>query len=63
MSTREIVHAFEDAYGVEVSATLVSTVTDAVIDRVDAWQQRPLQLSSDHAQFIGTCVQALVSGP
>jgi len=43
MSTREIVHAFEDVYGAEVSATLVSKVTDAVIDRVHAWQQRPLE--------------------
>lgn len=43
MSTREIVQAFEDVYGAEVSAALVSKVTDAVIDRVHAWQQRPLE--------------------
>jgi len=43
MNTREIVYAFEDVYGADVSATLVSKVTDAVIDRVHAWQQRPLE--------------------
>jgi putative transposase len=29
-------------YGTEVSPTLISTVTDAVIDEVKAWQSRPL---------------------
>lgn len=43
MSTREIVAAFKDAYGAEVSATLISKVTDAVLDRVEEWQRRPLQ--------------------
>lgn len=42
MSTREIVAAFKDAYGANVSATLISKVTDAVIDQVEQWQRRPL---------------------
>jgi len=42
LSTREIVKAFDDLYGAEVSPTLVSKVTDAVIDQVIAWQSRPL---------------------
>jgi putative transposase len=29
-------------YGTEVSPTLISTVTDAVMDEVKAWQSRPL---------------------
>jgi putative transposase len=29
-------------YGVEVSATLVSSVTEAVMEEVKAWQSRPL---------------------
>ena len=29
-------------YGADVSATLISNVTDAVIDRVTEWQSRPL---------------------
>jgi hypothetical protein len=43
MSTREIAGHLLDLYGVEVSADLISTVTDAVLDEIDAWQARPLE--------------------
>ena len=43
MSTRDIVAAFEQMYGAEVSATLVSRVTEAVLEEVHAWQHRPLE--------------------
>ena len=42
MSTREIAGHLRDLYGLEVSADLISTVTDAVLDEVATWQQRPL---------------------
>ncbi|EMN1295516.1 TPA: IS256 family transposase [Escherichia coli] len=42
MSTRDIQAHFEDVYGVEVSPTFISQVTNAVLDEVRAWQQRPL---------------------
>ncbi len=42
MTTREIVAAFTELYGAEVSATLISKVTDAVITQVVEWQSRPL---------------------
>jgi len=42
MSTREITGHLHDLYGVDVSPDLVSTVTDAVLDEVATWQQRPL---------------------
>ena len=42
MTTREIVATFKDMYGADVSASLVSSVTDAVIDPVVDWQSRPL---------------------
>ena len=42
MTTREIVATFKEMYGAEVSATLISRVTDAVIERVTEWQSRPL---------------------
>jgi putative transposase len=32
----------EEIYGVEVSPSLISTVTDAVLDEVRTWQSRPL---------------------
>lgn len=42
MTTREIVATFKEMYGADVSATLISNVTDAVIERVTEWQSRPL---------------------
>ena len=42
MSTRDIVDAFQDMYGADISAGLVSQVTNAVIDKVVEWQNRPL---------------------
>jgi putative transposase len=43
MSTREIVGHLRELYGIEVSADLVSAVTDAVLDEIAAWQARPLE--------------------
>lgn len=42
MTTRDIQGHLEEIYGVEVSPTLISNVTDAVLDEVRAWQSRPL---------------------
>ena len=42
MSTRDIVGAFEEMYGASVSAGLISKVTEAVLEKVIAWQNRPL---------------------
>ncbi len=42
MTTREIQGHLEEMYGVEVSPSLISTVTDAVMEEVRAWQNRPL---------------------
>ena len=42
MTTREIVTAFKDLYDADVSAALISKVTDAVIEQVIEWQSRPL---------------------
>ena len=42
MSTREIVGHLHDLYGIDVSPDLISTVTDAVLDEIVTWQQRPL---------------------
>jgi len=43
MTTRDIQYHLKDMYNVEVSPTLISQVTDAVIDDVKAWQNRPLE--------------------
>jgi putative transposase len=42
MTTREIQEHLHEMYKVEVSPALISTVTDAVLDDVKAWQSRPL---------------------
>ena len=42
MTTREIQGHLEEIYGVEVSPSPISNVTDAVLDEVRAWQSRPL---------------------
>ncbi|OYY71993.1 MAG: IS256 family transposase, partial [Gammaproteobacteria bacterium 28-57-27] len=42
MSVRDIQAHLEDMYGAEVSPTLISSVTDAVMDDVRTWQSRPL---------------------
>jgi putative transposase len=43
MTTREIQGHLQEMYGVEISPTLISDVTDAVLDEVKAWQNRPLE--------------------
>ena len=43
MTTREIQGHLKEIYKVEVSPSLISTVTDAVLDDVKAWQSRPLE--------------------
>ena len=42
LSTRDIQAQLQELYGVEVSPTLISNVTDAVLDEVKIWQSRPL---------------------
>lgn len=42
MTVREIQGHLEEMYGTEVSPTLISSVTEAVIEEVKAWQARPL---------------------
>lgn len=43
MTTREIQGHLQEMYGIEVSPTLISDVTDAVLDEVKGWQNRPLE--------------------
>jgi putative transposase len=43
LSTREIVEAFKEMYDADVSATLISKVTDRVLEQITTWQSRPLE--------------------
>lgn len=43
MTTRDIEAHLREIYGVEVSPTLISQVTDGVMEEVREWQNRPLE--------------------
>jgi len=42
MTTRDIADTFREMYDVDVSHTLISKITEGVMDEVIAWQNRPL---------------------
>lgn len=42
MSTRDISDTVRDIYGIEVSATMISQITDKIIPKALEWQNRPL---------------------
>src|SRR5882672_9466407 len=42
LTVREIQAFLKEMYAVDVSPDLISTVTDAIVDEVTAWQSRPL---------------------
>jgi putative transposase len=42
MTVRDICHHLQRVYGTDLSPDTVSTVTDAVLEEVKAWQTRPL---------------------
>jgi transposase-like protein len=63
LSTREMQAHREELSGVEVSPTLLSNVTDAVLDDVRAWQSRPRASVYPLLYFDALFVQARQEGP
>ena len=43
LTTREINEQIQDLYGIEVSATMVSNITDQILPKIKEWQDRPLE--------------------
>lgn len=43
MTTRDIHDQLQDLYGIEVSAEMVSKITDKILPEVKEWQSRPLE--------------------
>ena len=43
MTTRDIQDILHDIYGVEISPSLISRLTDRIFPRLEEWQARPLQ--------------------
>ena len=44
MTVREIQGHLADLYGIDVSPDLISAVTDAILDEIAEWQNRPLEV-------------------
>jgi len=42
LTTRDISHYMQDIYGIEVSAQMISSITDKVLPLIEEWQSRPL---------------------
>lgn len=58
MSVREIREHLEELYQVEVTPSLISAVTDEVMEEVTAWQQRPLE--SGYAVVMFDCLRVKI---
>nr|WP_243122388.1 transposase [Clostridium septicum] len=43
MTTRDIASQVNEIYGMDISPTLVSNITDKVIPMIREWQSRPLE--------------------
>ena len=56
MSTRDIQELVKTLYDVELSPTLISSVTDAVDEEVTAWRSRPLEALWPIVYFDGIVV-------
>jgi transposase-like protein len=63
LSTRDIQGQLEELYGVEVSPTLISNVTNAVMEDVRAWQSRPLSAVYPILYFDAIFVKSRQEGP
>jgi putative transposase len=63
LSTRDIQGQLEELYGVEVSPTLISNVTDAVMEDARAWQSRPLSAVYPIVYFDALFVKTRQDGP
>jgi transposase-like protein len=63
LSTQDIQGHLEERYGTEVSPTLISHSTDAVLDEVRTWQARPLASVYPIVYFDALCVKSRQDGP
>lgn len=63
LSTREIGAELTELYGAEISPTLISNVTDSVLEEVQAWQARPLDTVYPILYFDCLFVKSRQEGP
>ena len=62
MSTRDISAQLKELYGANISASLISEVTDAVTEEVQRWQSRPLDALYPIAYLDALYVNIRVAG-
>lgn len=62
-STREIEEQLEALYGIELSSSLVSNITDRVKEDIQAWQERPLEPIYPIVYFDALVVKTRQDGP
>lgn len=63
LSTREIQAELTELYGAEISPTLISNVTNSVLDEVQVWQARPLEAVYPILYFDCLFVKSRQEGP
>lgn len=63
LSTREIQAELTELYGAEISPTLISNVTNSVLEEVQAWQARPLDAVYPILYFNCLFVKSRQEGP
>lgn len=63
LSTREIQAELVELYGAEISPTLISNVTNSVMEEVQAWQARPLDAVYPILYFDCLFVKSRQEGP
>jgi putative transposase len=63
MSVRDIQAEFAETYGADVSPTLISNVTNAVLEDVKAWRSRPLSEVYPILYFDALVVKSRQEGP
>src|SRR6266576_1437041 len=59
LSTRDIEAHLEEIYGVKVGRDLISRVTDAVLEDVREWQQRPLDDATRSSSWTRSCSRSV----
>lgn len=62
MSTRDIEQQIKDIYGVTLSATSISNITEQVLVDVEQWQKRPLDSSYPIIWLDGICIKTRDNG-
>ena len=59
MSTRDIHDQLQELYGIELSAEMVSKITDKILPEVKEWQSRPLNLYIPSSSWTASIIKSV----